>query len=117
MRPMLPLLLSSSKTSLSVDGLLDSGSGVNVLPLSVGRQLGLDWDKQPFATTLSGGLASVPARGVIVKAVVAGFSPVSLAFAWAQSDLMPVLLGQMNFFLEFEVCFFRAELAFEVKPK
>src|SRR6266699_1257959 len=117
LRPVLPLLLSTAVTSLSVDGLLDTGSGVNVLPLSVGHQPGLDWNKQPFATTLSGALANVPARGIVLTADVANFSPVQLAFAWAQSDVMPVLLGQMNFFLEFEVCFFRAQSAFEVKPK
>jgi hypothetical protein len=116
-RPMLPLVFSSAVTSLAVDGLLDTGAGVNVLPFSVGNQLGLDWNKQPFATTLSGALANVPARGVVLMAAVAAFSPVQLAFAWAQSDVMPVLLGQMNFFLEFEACFFRAQAAFEVKPK
>ena len=45
------------------------------------------------------------------------FSPVLLAFAWVSHDNTPVILGQTNFFNEFEVCFFRNSLEFEVKPK
>jgi hypothetical protein len=40
-----------------------------------------------------------------------------LAFAWAQEESMSVLLGQVNFFLEFDVCFFRARAEFALQPK
>jgi len=30
---------------------------------------------------------------------------------------MPVLLGQVNFFMEFDGCFFHSQAAFEVNPK
>lgn len=33
------------------------------------------------------------------------------------SDDTPLLLGRMNFFLEFDVCFYRSQLAFEIRPK
>jgi len=56
------------------------------------------------------------ARAVLVSAAVAGFAPVRLAFAWARVDNVPVILGQINFFLEFDVCFFRARQLFEVRP-
>ena len=39
------------------------------------------------------------------------------AFAWTQAAEVPLLLGQVNFFMEFDVCFFRAQAAFEIKPK
>jgi hypothetical protein len=42
---------------------------------------------------------------------------VELAFAWTQSAETPLILGQVNFFMEFEVCFFRAQLAYEIKPR
>ena len=29
----------------------------------------------------------------------------------------PLILGQANFFLEFDVCFYRSKLEFEIKPK
>ena len=40
-----------------------------------------------------------------------------MAFAWAQSDAVGIILGQVNFFLEFDVCFFRSRASFEVRPK
>ena len=67
--------------------------------------------------TLGGKLAHVEARGLVVMANVADFAPVRLVFAWAMSDQVPLILGQANFFLEFDVCFFRSKLTFEVKPK
>ncbi len=35
-------------------------------------------------------------------------------FAWADSNDVPVLLGQTNFFMEFNVCFYRSQNYFEV---
>jgi hypothetical protein len=45
------------------------------------------------------------------------WSFVLLAFAWTEMRDTPVILGHMNFFSEFNVCFYRHELAFEVCPK
>ncbi len=114
--PLLPLTLSASK-ALSVVGLLDSGATVNVLPYSVGQQLGAVWEEQHTPVRLSGNLASCEARGLLISAVVRPFPPVRLAFAWARTDDVPLLLGQMNFFLEFDVCFYRARGVFQLRPK
>jgi hypothetical protein len=54
---------------------------------------------------------------VIVSGHVASFPPVELAFAWTQATDVPMILGQVNFFMEFDVCFFRSQAAFEVNPK
>ena len=54
---------------------------------------------------------------LVVTAEVGEFPPVRLAFAWIQTENAPLILEQMNFFMEFEVCFFRSKLEFEVKPK
>ena len=113
----LPVILSNSGYSVTVMGLLDTGSAVNVLPYSVGLQVGLVWDEQTTQVRLTGTLARLPARGVILSGKVEPFSPVDLAFAWTQSDEVPALLGQVNFFMEFDVCFFRSESVFEVAPK
>lgn len=114
--PMMPLTLNGSH-SISASALLDTGAAVNVLPYGIGTQLGFDWDKQKTSVQLSGNLASVEARVVLLQATVAGFQPVRLAFAWAKQDYIPVILGQVNFFLEFDVCFFRSRALFEVRPK
>jgi hypothetical protein len=114
--PMLPLTLTGAQ-SVTISGLVDSGAAVNVLPYSLGVQLGFDWDRQTQSVELSGNLASVEARVVVLSAVVGSFPPVRLAFAWARTDAVSVILGQVNFFLEFDICFFRSRGLFEVRPK
>jgi hypothetical protein len=115
--PILPLQLAIGSQTVSVLGLLDSGALVNVLPHDLGLQLGADWDQQSTHVQLTGNLAQYEARGLVVTATVAALPPVHLVFAWTKSNIVPLLLGQMNFFLEFDVCFFRARGIFEVKPK
>ena len=98
-------------------GLLDTGSTVNVLPYPIGLQLGFVWEQQTTPVYVTGSLERLPARGVIVSDHVASFLPVELAFAWTQATEVPLILGQVNFFIEFDVCFFRSQSAFEVSPK
>jgi hypothetical protein len=114
--PMMPLTLKGTQT-VALSALLDTGAAINVLPYGIGAQLGFIWDQQTTSVQLSGNLASVEARVVLVSATVAAFPPVRLAFAWAKQDSIPVILGQVNFFLEFDVCFFRSRSLFEVRPK
>ena len=113
----LPITLSHGTHVLAVVGLLDTGSTVNVLPYPLGLQLGFVWEQQSTRVHLTGSLARLPAWGVIVSGHVASFPPVELAFAWTQAPDVPMLLGQVNFFMEFDVCFFRSQAAFEVNPK
>jgi hypothetical protein len=103
--PQLPLSLTYRSSSVEVSALLDTGASVNVMPYSVGVQLGAVWEEQTTSVTLVGNLASVEARGLLVSAQISDFDPVQLVFAWSLSDSSPLLLGRMNFFLEFDVCF------------
>jgi hypothetical protein len=89
---------------------------MSVLPYSLGEQLGYVWDEQKTPVALTGNLARFAARGVVVSVMVAHFAPVPLVFAWTQAENVRLLLGQMNFFLEFGVCFFRARSEFEIRP-
>jgi hypothetical protein len=43
--------------------------------------------------------------------------PGRLAFAWCGTDEVPSVFGQTNFFMEFDVCFFRSRAEFSVLPK
>jgi hypothetical protein len=115
--PQLPLSLTYRGSAVEVSALLDTGASVNVLPFSVGLQLGAVWEEQTVSVTLAGNLAAVEARGLLVSAQISNFDPVQLVFAWSLSDDAPLLLGRMNFFWEFDVCFYRSQLAFEVRPK
>ena len=113
----LPITLRHGTHVLTVAGLLDTGSTVNVLPYPLGLQLDLVWEQQTTRVHLTGSLARLPARGVIVSGQVASFPPVDFAFAWTQATDVPMILGQVNFFMEFDVCFFRSQAAFEINPK
>lgn len=78
--PMLPMTLIG-RHPVTIAGLVDSGAAVNVLPYALGVQLGFDWDQQSQSVELSGNLALVEARVVVLLAAVGSFPPVRLAFA------------------------------------
>jgi len=44
-------------------------------------------------------------------------STIPLVFALSQSNDVPLLLGHVNFFAEFDVCFYTSQFAFEVSLK
>lgn len=113
--PYLPITLEFQGKSQVVSALVDSGSTVNVLPYDVGLKLGADWEQLPLIVHLTGNLAHEPARVLTVLATVGKFSAVRLAFAWTKSNVTPVILGQVNFFMEFDVCFHRSRSLFDVK--
>ena len=115
--PQMPLFLTYRDATVEATALLDTGASVNVLPYSVGINLGAVWQAQTTAVTLAGNLAAVEARGLLVSAQIDNFDPVRLVFAWSSSDDVLLLLGRMNFFLEFDVCFYRSQLVFEIRPK
>ena len=115
--PYLPLDLTLGAKSITVEGLVDSGSTINVLPFDLGVQLGAVWEQQAIPVQLTGNLAREEARALVVSARVGGFAPVKVAFAWTRLNSVPVILGQVNFFLEFDVCLFRSRGVFEVRPK
>lgn len=115
--PYLPFTLMRQDRSIEVNGLLDTGATVNVLPYEIGLSLGAIWENQKTVVRLTGNLAKLEARGLILMAQVAEYEPVRLAFAWTQAKHIPIILGQVNFFLEYETCFYRSQSAFEVKPR
>jgi hypothetical protein len=115
--PFVPLQLRSSMQSVEGMGLLDSGATVNVLPFSFGNLLGLVWEEQRTAVRLTGNLSNYEAHAVLLKGQVGALSEVQLAFAWTRADNVPMILGQVNFFMEFDVCFFRSQRTFEVRSR
>jgi hypothetical protein len=74
-------------------------------------------DHQTTPVQLTGNLATSEARVLVVEAVVGKLPTVKLAFAWTRTNSVPDILWQINFFLEFDVCFFRSRSLFEIKPK
>ena len=84
---------------------------------TAGLQLGALWEQQTTSVRLTGNLAGQEGRVLVLTGTVGKFPPVRLAFAWTQANTIPIILGQINFLLEFDVCFFRARSLFEIKPK
>jgi hypothetical protein len=115
--PFLPISLSLGQRTVAVQGLLDTAASVNVIPYEIGLQIGAAWDARAPSLELTGNLAREESRALMVTAKVGQFPPVVLAFAWARNNSVPVLLGQTNFFMEFDVCFFRSKAVFEVRPR
>jgi hypothetical protein len=115
--PYLPLELLLGEKRVSATGLVDSGAAINVLPYDLGLRLGAIWEHQTTSVQLTGNLAISEARVLVVSGAVGKLPPVRLAFAWTRTDSTPIILGQINFSLEFDVCFFRSRHRFEVKPK
>ena len=118
--PRLSLRLHLGNLYTDVNGLIDSGASVNVLPYSVGAALGANWDDQPQLASLGGNLSVVEVRALAVTAYhpdLTNSDGVELLFAWARTDNSPILFGQINFFLQFDVCFFRQEQIFEISRR
>ncbi len=112
--PYLPITLAYQNSIIAAEALLDTGSTVNVLPYNIGAELGAVWENQTSALQLAGNLASVESRALLLTATIEGLPPTRLAFAWARISTVPLILGHTNFFMEFDVCFHRRDLTFEI---
>ncbi|MHC5770684.1 MAG: aspartyl protease family protein [Nostoc sp.] len=112
--PAIPITLSHAGFSVFANALLDTGSTVNLLPYDIGLQLGAIWEEQTVRLPLAGNLARVEARGLFVHIQIGNLEPVRLAFAWTQASQVPLILGQTNFFREFDICFVRSRRTIEI---
>ena len=115
-RPMLPLTLRANERQHMAAALVDSGADVNVLPWSIGASLGLVW--QPNKATIRvAGIAQGAAMPVLLSVDFGDVQGTTMAFAWCQTDSVPLVLGQTNFFMEFDICFFRSRGEFQIVLK
>ncbi len=114
--PRLSISLRREERVVESIGLVDSGATVNVLPYELGLQLGDVWEDRKAIIQLAGNLGNQPAMPFSAIAQIGQFLPTELVFAWSRSPNIPLILGQTNFFLKFDVCFYRSSSEFEVKP-
>jgi hypothetical protein len=118
--PRLSLTLTYEQRLVETVDLLDTGAAVNVLPYPVGVALGADWDQQSTVISLAGSLGRVEARALVLLASHPQLTldgPIRLVFAWTRAEDVLVIFGQTSFFMEFNVCFYRSQAAFEVHPR
>jgi hypothetical protein len=90
---------------------------VDVLPDRAGTGLGAEWSTSLPALQRSGNLGRYEARGIVLDAAVGSLPPVRLAFACTRAEHVPLILGQVTFFAEFDVCFFRSLGFLEIRPR
>ena len=114
--PRLTMHLKCDQQEIEVTGLVDSGATVNVLPYEIGIQLGEIWDDRKPGIRLAGNLGNFAAIPLVATAKISDFRPVRLVFAWVRTEA-PLILGQTNFFMEFDACFYRSALQFEIMQK
>lgn len=115
--PRLPLRLRRENQEVEAIGLVDSGATVNVLPYELGLELGETWNDRRAVIQLAGNLSNQSAIPFSAIAQIGEFLPTELLFAWVKRPNIPLILGQTNFFLEFDVCFYRSKSEFEIRPK
>jgi hypothetical protein len=115
--PRVPLTLKQGDRRVETVGLVDSGATINVLPYEIGLQLGSVWEERKAIIRLTGNLGNQQAIPFSVISQIGEFEPVKLVFAWTNIPNAPLILGQTNFFLEFDVCFYRSKSEFEIQPK
>ena len=113
--PRLPLVLRANDCVIEVVGLVDSGATVNVAPYRIGTALGATWDDRQATLWLAGNLGKAAAMPLFAQAHIGELPAVRLAFAWVKHNDVPLILGQTNFFMAFDVCLYRARLEFEVQ--
>jgi hypothetical protein len=115
--PFIPIGLRLGQTTVKTHALIDSGASICVLPFSSGLALGAVWEEQKMPIRLTGNLASIESHILFVRILIEGCPETLLTFAWAKTDNVPLLLGQTDFFMEFDVFFSRSSKFFEVTPK
>ena len=79
--PFLPLNLRLDEREMKTHGLLDTGSTVNVLPFSIGLELGAIWEEQKMPLRLRGNLAAFEAHVIFINVLIEGCPLTELAFA------------------------------------
>ena len=110
---LLPLSLRLRGREVATSGLIDTGAAIGVMPWSVGAELGADWDAAT-PVDLTGNLGQAEARMVVCEASVGEFLPRRLLFAWSRSNTVPVILGRVNFLMEFDLIASRSGGWFEI---
>lgn len=115
--PLLPCTLQYGRRQLAATGLVDSGAMVNVLPHPMGLELGAVWNEAEATLELGRAYAGISGMPLEVMMQVGDFNPVRLVFVWSKSDAVRLVFGQANFFMEFDVHFYRSHFAFEINPK
>lgn len=98
-------LIACRESPSEAIGLVDSGATINVMPYDMRLQLGAIWEDNKAIIQLSGNLGNQPVLPLLAMAQIGDIVPIQLAFAWTKQLNTPLILGQTNFFMEFDGVF------------
>lgn len=92
------------KLSLSCEMLVDTGAYLSMVPYQIGMELGLTISEDEILEAGGVGGASIPH---IVKEVELqiGENSIHIRIGWALTDEVPLLLGRLDVFDEFDIEF------------
>ena len=107
--PIIPVILRHRNKFIQTMALVDSGADMNVLPFHIGIELGLSWEGTANDFELHGLAETLAAKAIAVNLEIGSWPTLRMAFAWSMQDETPVILGQLNFFGEVDVCFSRTQ--------
>jgi hypothetical protein len=108
-RPIIPLQLRYMNSLVDTWALIDSGADMSFLPLHIGEELGLSWERSTQDFQLLSLAGSSPAKAVAVDLRLGHWPSLKIAFAWSAVSETAVILGQQNFFQLVDVCFSRSQ--------
>lgn len=114
--PYVPIRLFNNNFLIQAVALVDTGSSTNVLPYQLGIDLGFVWDDTKATIPLGGNVNSL-AIPISISAIIGFLDPVELIFAWSSNDIPPLILGQIDFFTEYRVCFYQDLGYFEITAR
>jgi len=109
--PFVQISLSNGDQTIRVPALVDSGASISVLPYDIGLQLGLEWESQEYPIDLTMFMQGSLTYGVALMGRISPFHEVPLAFAWTQRNDVRLILGQLNFFQQFDVHFYGSRIS------
>ena len=105
LRPVADILLQLNNRSIEVAMYIDSGADITMIPLEVGKALGLKQSPRDEILEIKGVSGSgVPY--ILKKAnIILNGKRLKIRLAWALIEEIPLLLGRMDIFPKFKITF------------
>lgn len=116
MFPLLPMRLALGSRAIDVMALIDSGATISSLPYDLGLTFGQSWNRLPQQLFVGGAHGSAPAKRLDLMATIGSLPPRLLAFAWVNTNNYPLVLGNADFFFNFDVTLCRRHSYFDISP-
>ena len=96
--------IKSQKLSLSCKMLVDTGAYLSMIPYSVGIELGLTISEDEILEAGGAGGASIPHVVKELEIQIGDYS-IHARIGWALTDEVPLLLGRLDIYDEFDIEF------------